>query len=236
MSPLNTVHYRVMLMNCNPAKCLFTLILCLCAAGLFAYEGPENADPVDMKVMESINHQLHLDTLQRGRKAYRADGEYIPDFALWNQDEQLVTRDTLKGKPIVITFIFTRCMVAKMCPATTAKMERLQREAAEAGITDAHFILVTFDPEYDSPTVLKAYGDQRGFNEENTMLLTGDPEAIDDLMKQFGILTIEEDDTINHTSSTLLVDDKGKILFRQTGSGWTPEPFLERLKALQAHS
>ncbi len=220
-------------MNCNPLKHLSLIFLCLGTATAPAYQGPSDADPVDITVMETINSQLHRDTLQRGRKAYRADGEYMPDLALWNQDGELVTRESLKGKPIVMSFIFTRCMVANMCPATTAKMERLQREAAEAGIDDAHFILISFDPEYDTPEILKTYGQQRGFDEDNAMLLTGDPQAIDDLMRQFGILMIDEDDTINHTASTLLIDDKGKILYRQTGSGWDPAPFLERLKSMQ---
>ncbi|MEM8549658.1 MAG: SCO family protein [Verrucomicrobiota bacterium] len=193
------------------------------------------ANPVDLKVMAGINKNLHRDTVQRGRKAYRAIGEYLPELAMWDQEGRLVTRDSFMGKPHVVSFIFTRCKVAKMCPATTAKMVSLQREAKAAGL-DAELVLITFDPEYDTPGVLNEYGKQRGADFESFSFLTGDPQATENLMKQFGILTIDEDDTINHTTSTILLDDKGKFLYRKDGSGWTWEEFLERLKELNAKS
>ncbi|MEM9226880.1 MAG: SCO family protein [Verrucomicrobiota bacterium] len=193
------------------------------------------ANPVELKVMAGINSNLHRDTVQRGRKAYRAVGEYLPELAMWDQEGRLVTRDSLMGKPHVVSFIFTRCQVAKMCPATTAKMVSLQREAKTAGL-DAELVLITFDPEYDTPGVLNEYGKQRGADFDNFSFLTGDPQATENLMKQFGILTIDEDDTINHTTSTILLDGKGKFLYRKDGSGWTWEEFLARLKELDAKS
>lgn len=48
---------------------------------------------------------------------------------------------------------------------------------------------------------------------ENFHLLTYNQELIDDLLRQVGILTIEEDGTINHTMATLLVDADGRIAF-----------------------
>lgn len=212
--------------------CLFPLLI---GTALTAAADDWQPDARDQKVMDAINQQLHRDTVQRGRKAYRSDGEYMPDLALWNQDGKLVTRDSLKGKPLVVSFIFTRCKVANMCPATTAKMTSLQREAKAAGL-DPHLILITFDPEYDTPQVLTEYAKFYGIDLANFSLLTGDPQATENLMKQFGILMIEEDDTINHTASTILIDDKGKILYRKTGSGWTWEEFLERLRTLEAKS
>ncbi|MBC2594103.1 SCO family protein [Ruficoccus amylovorans] len=189
------------------------------------------ATPADLARLISIDGELRADTKARGRKAFRRIGEQMPPFALWDQDGQLVTDASFKGHPLVLSFIFTRCKMANMCPATTAKMVSLQRQATEAGLDNARFALITFDPEYDTPGVLNEYGTQRGADFATFSLLTGPKIATDDLMKQFGILTIEEDGTINHTAATILVGPDGSILYRSEGPGWTAQEFLDKLKA-----
>ena len=67
---------------------------------------------------------------------------------------------------------------------------------------------------------------------ENFHLLTGDPSTVDDLLRQFGILTMEEDGTINHTMATLLVDVNGRVAYRKEGATWTIEEFLKAAKSL----
>lgn len=187
-------------------------------------------DAVDRAVEKSVNEQLHAITIEQGRKAFRSTGDYLPDFALYNQNGELTRKNTFRGKLVVYNFIFTRCQVAKMCPASTARMTQLQRQLDAAGLKDAHLVTITFDPEYDTPGILNEYARQRGAHFGNFSLLTGEPEAIKDLMKQFGILTIEEDGTINHTAATVLTDGNGMVLYRKEGSLWSPEEFLDRIQ------
>lgn len=191
-------------------------------------------DPVDVQVANDINKQLHRDTVVRGRKAFRGVGEYLPNFALYNQDGDLVTTKALKGKNLVMNFIFTRCAVATMCPASIARMSRLQREIDESDLKDAELVTFSFDPEYDTPGVMRLYGEQRGLDFDNYTLLTGDPLAIKNIIKQLGVLVIPEDDTLNHTMATLVIDKNGKIIYRKDGSRWSTKDFLERLKVLEA--
>lgn len=190
------------------------------------------ANKVDEQVAAGINNLLQRDTVDRGRKVFRSVGEYLPPFALYNQDGKLVTNKSLNGRTLVMNFIFTRCLVATMCPAATARMARLQREIDEAGLTGIELISVSFDPEYDTPGILRLYGEQRGIDFKNFMFLTGKQQTINDLLKQMGILVIEEDDTLNHTIATLLISDMGKILYRKDGSRWSTRDFLDRLKEL----
>ncbi|WOO40280.1 SCO family protein [Rubellicoccus peritrichatus] len=191
-------------------------------------------DPVDVQVANDINKQLHRDTVVRGRKAFRAVGENIPNFALYNQDGDLVTANSLKGKNLVMNFIFTRCAVATMCPASIARMSRLQREIKESDLKDVELVTFSFDPEYDTPGVMRLYGEQRGLDFANYTLLTGDPTAIKNIIKQLGVLVIPEDDTLNHTMATLIIDKNSKIIYRKDGSRWSTKDFLERLKVLES--
>lgn len=187
-------------------------------------------DPLNNKIEKSVNERLHLDTMTQGRKAYRGLGDYLPDFALYDQNGNFVRKKTFAGKNVVYNFIFTRCQMPNMCPATTARMMKLQHMIDDSDLEDAHLVTISFDPEYDTPGILNEYAVQRGAHFNNFSLLTGDPAAIEDLMKQFGILTIDEDDTINHTMATILTDGNGMVVFRQEGSMWSPREFLDKLK------
>ncbi len=193
---------------------------------------PNNS--VDRTIEASVNKQLHTDTIEQGRRAFRSLGDYLPDFALYNQGGELVRKQTYRGEICVYNFIFTRCKDPKMCPATTARTLQLQKMLDQEGVKGVHLITISFDPEYDTPGILNEYGVQRGAHFENYSLLTGDPQAIEDLMKQFGILTIEEDGTINHTMATIITDGNGMVVHRKDGSYWSPEEFFEIIQERKA--
>lgn len=188
-------------------------------------------DPAEREVERTVNRHLHEETVAAGRQAFRSVGDDIPDFALYDQSGMLTRKETFADKNIVVNFIFTRCQKPTMCPASTARMVRLQGMIDAAGLEDAHLVTITFDPEYDTPGTLQEYATQRGAHFDNFSLLTGDSQAVKDLMKQFGILTIREDGTINHTAAVVLVDGNGQVLYRKEGSFWEPEDFFARLQA-----
>src|SRR5437867_10049200 len=83
-----------------------------------------------------------------------------PAFTLLAQDERRLSLADLRGKVVVLTFIYTTC--ADTCPLLTAKLAGLQgRLGADFGARVV-FASVTIDPERDTPAVLKAYGIAHG--------------------------------------------------------------------------
>ncbi|MGF1483283.1 MAG: SCO family protein [Opitutales bacterium] len=192
------------------------------------------ADPLKIKQAEGINRQLRRNTVERGRRVFRTNGEYMPPFALYNQSGALITHEHLKGKYTVLNFIFTRCQVATMCPAATTRMVRLQNDLADAGLEEkVRQVTITFDPQYDTPGILRGYGDARGIDPARFHLLTGDPQAIRDLCAQFGVQVKDVNKTLDHTMSTVLLDPNNKIRYRKTGSRWRSEDFLEFIQAME---
>jgi len=175
---------------------------------------------------------LRQDTSIRGRKAYREVGENLPDFALYNQEGAVVNVARYRGKQILLNFIFTRCNVATMCPASTLKMMQAQSQAKAAGITNLELVSISLDPEYDTPGMLKTYAQTRGIDTANFSFLTGPEGAIKDLLTQFGVLTEQtrDESILKHTLATLLVNEHGRIVWRADGSGWSPEEFVEKMK------
>ncbi len=191
------------------------------------------AEPRAEARMAAVNAQLHKDTLRRGKKAFRGIGERLPRFALYNQTGKLVEPEQLRGNYVVLNFIFTRCMAPEMCPASSRKMGQLQMLAKEAGIENFRLVTVSFDPGYDTPGVLYAYGKLYEFDKGNFDLLTGPEEAIDDLMKQMGVLVYDDVEQIyRHTMQTTLVGPDGKLVYRIPSPSWSPQDFMRKLEEL----
>lgn len=179
------------------------------------------------KEMFRMNSELHRATETKNRGDYVRVGDSLPDFAMVDQNGDFLSIRDLRGRPLVMNFIFTRCQMPEMCPASSTRMAAMQEAAAERGLKDLQFVTITFDPEFDSPGILRKYAEGYGMDFDNFHLLTGTEELIDDLLRQFGILTIEENGTINHTMATLLVDAQGKVAYRKEGSTWTVDEFLK---------
>jgi len=53
-------------------------------------------------IINKVNGELHKDTASRGQKVYRGLGEAIPDFALYNQDNEVVQPSQFRGKQMVV--------------------------------------------------------------------------------------------------------------------------------------
>lgn len=186
-------------------------------------------DKVGADTIDAAAKQLREDTHNRGKGAYRELGETVPRFALYDQDGRVVQSDRFRGKQLMINFIFTRCPVANMCPASTAKMMALQQQAREAGVKNLEILSITLDPAYDTPGVLKDYAVARGIDTGNFSFLTGPETAIKDLFAQFGIISEFKGDILQHNLATLLVNGDGQIIHREDGSQWEPRNFVARM-------
>ena len=190
-------------------------------------------EPIDERKEAEIEfaaHALRQDTFTRGKNAFRELGETIPSFSLYDQDGEVFSTDRLRGRKIVLNFIYTRCPIANMCPLSTQHMTDLQRAAKAAGIANLELLSVSLDPAYDTPAVLKTYSQSRGIDNANFRFLTGPERAVRDLLVQFGVLVTPQENYLKHTLSTLLIDENGKIVHRVDGSQWTPAEFLKRLQ------
>jgi protein SCO1/2 len=198
--------------------------------GEFRLEKIWPASAAEVAKIEAAANKLTQETVALGRGAYREIGERAPQFTLFDQDGRVVESQRFRGKQVMISFIFTRCPVPKMCPAAVARFQQAQKLAREAGVTDLELISFSLDPEYDTPGILKEYAIQRGIDTSNYSFLTGPQMAIKSLLQQFGILTEMQGDLLNHTAATLLLDETGRIIHRADGSEWDVKEFVARMR------
>src|SRR5688572_348832 len=93
----------------------------------------------------------------------------MPPFQ--NQDGRTVTLDDLRGAPIALSFIYTRCENERKCPLVARTMAALQTELERANIVPRpRLALITYDPEYDTPKHLKDFGEVHGLGFTDTVM------------------------------------------------------------------
>ena len=198
--------------------------------GDFRLEKIWPADPEAVAAVESAAQALNQDSTIRGNRAYREVGEAVPAFVLFDQDGRVVKSEKFRGKQVMLNFIFTRCQVAKMCPAAVARFQMVQRQAREAGVSNLELLSISLDPTYDTPGVLKEYATLRAIDTGNYSFLTGPEAAIKNLLAQFGVLREFQGNILNHTATTLLIDENGRIINRADGSTWDVLEFVAKMK------
>ena len=142
------------------------------------------------------------------------EGEVIPSFALTNQDGARVTLDTFRGRQFVLTFVFTRCPIAKFCPLISKNFSELQDaiKAGEGVVAKTRLLSITLDPHFDTPDILKSYAQQEKTDPNIWTFATGDPAEIDALTQRFSVFVQPEGGTISHGLATALIGPEGKVL------------------------
>ncbi|MDT7689731.1 MAG: hypothetical protein QOE46_2490 [Acidobacteriota bacterium] len=160
-------------------------------------------------------------------------GAEVPNVKLVNQDGRPVGTRQLRGRALVVTFIYTRCPLPDYCPLMSANFAQLN--AALLSDTElrkrAHLLSVTLDPEFDRPEVLKSYGaTYAGGKFDDWDFATGDPAEVRRLAEFFGLMYTKENGQVIHSLRTAIVTPDGKLYKIYRGNEWKPEEVLNDLK------
>lgn len=185
------------------AVLVLSIVSCQKSSKKLAYVG------VKIETNYDDNGKLIIDTLKHK----------IPDFALINQDNDLVTNEKLKGKIYVADFFFTTC--PSICKTMSGNMVELQKMMS--GTNDFHIVSHSVNPEFDSPKVLRDYAEKMGAKTTNWDFLTGEKEAIYSLGLKGYFAEAEESELAPggflHTENFVLVDRLGYIRSRVDANG-----------------
>jgi|SRR5215510_3100540 len=154
-----------------------------------------------------------------------------PDFTLTSQDGKPIALADLRGKVVVVTFIFTLCSAT--CPVLTPMMSLVQdRLGADFG-TNVAFISITVDPERDTPDVLKLYAQMHGADVPGWSFLTGEPSAAQDVIRRYGVFAAKTaNGDIEHSFLTSIIDRRGVLRVQYLGVRFDPEEFRRDLVTL----
>ncbi len=165
----------------------------------------------------------------------------VNSLVLLNQDSsQVVFPEGYKGKILVMSFIYTNC--PDICPLTTHNMKLIQEQIKKDGIKDVQFVELSFDPERDTPSVLKEFGDIRNIDYKNFTFLTGKKSTVKSILNNMNVLALKGDTTITesgkpvyfftHTDRITLIDQNGIIRNEYRGSKANISQIVNDIKIL----
>ena len=136
----------------------------------------------------------------------------LPEFSLLDQSGAPVNADTFRGQWDLVFFGFTNC--PDICPTTLQILANAKRELRAAGLeTLPRIVLVSVDPERDTPEMLGRYVDYFG---AGNLAVTGDLEEITKLTAALGIYfeKVPTDDGnygVDHSAAVLVLDPNGEF-------------------------
>jgi protein SCO1 len=181
-------------------------------------------------VLLGLGYLASLTEMSRIRKNATPVLGQITDFTLTNQDGKITTLADLTNRVWVADIIFTRC--AGPCPRMTAQMKSLQDLLPQS--SNAKLVTLTTDPDYDSPAVMKKYGQHYGADFSRWTFLTGTKTEIAALASgslKLSAVPVKLDEQKNpvdlfiHTTIFVVVDKHAQLrgIFETGGDGvdWT---------------
>ena len=153
----------------------------------------------------------------------------LASVQLEDQDGARVTfSEFFTWKPSVLAFFYTRCDNPNKCSLTITKLGRLQRQLAELGLDgQIQTAAITYDPEFDLPLRLRAYGENRAFVFDPSNRLfrtTGGLSALEDCFE----LGVSFSGTLvnRHRIELFLLDQRGRVAGACTRLQWEVEDLL----------
>ena len=155
-----------------------------------------------------------------------APGEDVPDFAFTNQSGKRISLKQYGGQVLLVTFIYTRCPFPDFCPRMSSNFDEIYKQiGTNPKLNRVHLLSISFDPEHDTPKVLRDYGFAVAHTHDPALFRRWEfaaPRA-EDLPKiaAFFALTVKpEGGLITHNLSTAVIGPDGKIVKWYHGSDW----------------
>jgi protein SCO1/2 len=160
------------------------------------------------------------------------EGDVLPEYQFTNQFGKMFSTRDFKGQALAIEFLFTRCPLPNFCPFLANNFAEAQKQllAMPNAPTNWHLLTISFDPEFDTPTVLKNYAAAHGADPAHWTFATGDKTEIYAIAEQFGVLiSRDENGGFSHNLRAAVIDTNGRVRKIFIGNEWKPEELTQEI-------
>lgn len=165
-------------------------------------------------------------------------GDALPEYRFTNQLGQPFSTTDFKGQALAINFLFTRCPFPNFCPRMANNFDEAEKKllAMTNGPTNWHLLTISFDPDFDTPAVLKTYAENHHYHPDHWTFATGALIDITAIAEQFGLaFWHDESGSISHNLRTIVIDPSGRVQKVWAGNEWAPDELVtEMVKAASA--
>jgi len=152
--------------------------------------------------------------------------EQVPDFSFVNQDGKSISLGQYRGKVLLVTFIYTRCPFPDFCPRMSANFAQIYKQLAiDPALANVHLLSISFDPDHDSPRVLRDYGFSVAHTHDAALFRRWEfavprPADLPKIADFFALTVKPEGGLITHNLSTAVIGPDRKIVEWYHGGDW----------------
>src|SRR6266550_4720463 len=172
-------------------------------------------------------------------------GDEVPNYRLVNQDNKAIHIQDSKGKTLLLTFIFTRCQDPDQCTLMSSNFATIDHELEKQPelYGKTHLLSISFDPEYDTPKVLRSYGAAyTGRYTDETFahweFASGTTDEVKGIAQFFGLRYYKDTQSgkeqVIHSLRTVEIGPDSKIVKVYRGNDWKPDEVVKELQTLVA--
>jgi protein SCO1 len=205
---------------------------------------PKNEDAPPEYWLENVRTVGHIDSTPAAAANSLhtpAPGEDVPDFAFINQAGKRISLKQYRGHVLFVTFIYTRCPFPDFCPRMSTNFAEIYKQlATNPALAGAHLLSISFDPEHDTPKVLRDYGFSVAHRREPALFnhwefATASAADLPKIADFFALTVKPENGLITHNLSTAVIGPDGKIVKWYHGSDWQPSDLIKDAASAGAH-
>ena len=162
--------------------------------------------------------------------AQRAAGAPLPRDSVYQLDVTLTTHEgrrqpwsSHRGKPQLVSMFYTSCQY--ICPLIVDAGKAVERELGPNQRKRLGIVLISMDPETDTPAALRSVVEKRRLDPTRWTLASPERAQVRAVAGVLGIRYRElADGEFNHTSALVLLDSQGRVLARTERMGSQPDP------------
>lgn len=165
-------------------------------------------------------------------KPVELSGESIYNLtSRWKtQNEENYTLDHFKNKIVIAAMIFTHCESA--CPRIVADMQRIETALTESERRQVSFLLISMDPERDTPSRLTEFSLDHKLNSNWTLICSGQ-DATTEIANVLGVRVKKlEGGGFDHSNIIHIIDKQGIIIYQQNGFSVNQDETIQVIKGL----
>lgn len=123
----------------------------------------------------------------------------------------------LTDKVQVVAFMYTYC--EHTCPVILSTLKKIDKQLTDSQKKKVNFLLVSLDPERDTPTVLRAYMSKNNLAGNRWRMLNGNADDVLELAAVFGVRykAMDMNNDIAHSNMITVLGYQGSIEFQMRG-------------------
>lgn len=174
------------------------------------------------------NHTPMQGAKPSGKSLYWLNSTWI------NQQKKPIALTSLRGKPVVIAMIYSSC--SSVCPLILEDVKKIEKSLSGPEKGQVQFVLVSFDPQRDTPEKLAQYAQKHGLNRAPWHFLNGKESHISELAALLGVrYQATSDGEFIHSNQITLLNAEGEVVFQRPDLKSELSEIQQKLKGLLSH-